>query len=195
MTTIQYTCFVKDTNVAEEIFDIVAYTKGACAIRQLYLIVGHKNFSEALKIYFEKYAWNNITHEEFLETFEIFLPKEFDYSISDWESDWLDSKGMSKISVEWDEGSRKKDSLIKLIQSSEEFPDASKKMFFKVAFLSDKMKILEIKEVITERDTTFITYDGSLEPKIVFLNYENEGYCNLEFDYFSLNYAILFFSL
>ncbi len=55
-------------------------------------------------------------------------------------------------------------------------------MFIEVALLSKKRKGLEIKDVLINREINFSPSDGTLEPKIILLNYEVKGYCRVEFD-------------
>lgn len=52
--------------MADSIFDGITYSKGAAVMKQLYFILGHELFGNALKMYFEKYSFSNATLFDFL---------------------------------------------------------------------------------------------------------------------------------
>ena len=57
---------IGDTQIAENAFDGISYSKGAATLRQLCSIITEENFSLALKNYFEKYKWGNATLENLI---------------------------------------------------------------------------------------------------------------------------------
>lgn len=48
---------VINTEVAENIFDGITYSKGASTMKQLMCIMGPSNFGEACGNYFKKFGW------------------------------------------------------------------------------------------------------------------------------------------
>lgn len=60
-TTHPIACVVENTSTADSIFDGITYSKGAAVLKQLYYLIGHQRFSDNLKVYFEKYSFNNAT--------------------------------------------------------------------------------------------------------------------------------------
>jgi hypothetical protein len=65
---------VRDTLVAWSDFDGIVYGKGAAVMKQLYYLIGHVNFSRALKEYFSRFSWSNATIDDLLEDIEPYLP-------------------------------------------------------------------------------------------------------------------------
>lgn len=66
-TTHPIACQIKNTGEADSIFDGITYQKGNSTMKQLYYMIGPQQFSDNLKIYFEKYKWGNATRSQFLE--------------------------------------------------------------------------------------------------------------------------------
>lgn len=48
---------VANTEEAESIFDGITYAKGAASLRQIMSLMGEDAFSDAMKVYFNKYAF------------------------------------------------------------------------------------------------------------------------------------------
>jgi len=101
MKTHPIRCQVSDTDEADEIFDDITYTKSVCSIIQLFNLVGKEIFCSAIKNYFERYSWKNVTYREFLGTFKEFISQKANLSIEDidnWEKDWFNQSAsqMSK---------------------------------------------------------------------------------------------------
>jgi aminopeptidase N len=65
------------------------YQKGAWALHVLRENVGHENFKKALKSYLEKYAFTNVTTDEFLSE----INKVSDYNTASFKKRWLESGG------------------------------------------------------------------------------------------------------
>jgi aminopeptidase N len=52
---------VEDTDRADGVFDGITYNKGGSVMRQLFSLIGREAFSEAMKIYFHRFAFGNAT--------------------------------------------------------------------------------------------------------------------------------------
>lgn len=61
---------VKNTSVAQSIFDGITYAKGAATLKQLLFLMGAQNFSAALKDYFTKFAYKNTVLDDFINSLQ-----------------------------------------------------------------------------------------------------------------------------
>jgi aminopeptidase N len=59
----------KDIGDAEANFDALTYFKGNATLKQLFFVIGRKNFSQAMQQYFEKLNFKNATLDDLLGTF------------------------------------------------------------------------------------------------------------------------------
>ena len=57
---------IKDTDEAETEFDEIVYEKGSSMVKQMYYYIGDEYFSKGLKLYFQKYKWDNTTFDDFI---------------------------------------------------------------------------------------------------------------------------------
>jgi len=183
---------VQNTEKASLVFDGITYIKGACSLIQLYKLIGHETFSKAMKAYFKTYEWKNATLEDFIKNFKQFVTDdnpESPFSLESWERDWLLKAGLTQIQVEWDPNNTSPNAKLVIRQTSclNDFP-ANKFIKAKIAFFDEKGQLLELKDTIINKETTEVEYDGSKKPKIVFPNYQDEGYVKVKIDEFSLKH-------
>ena len=55
------------TDSAEDLVNGITYGKGWGFLKQLYHLIGHKSFSQATQIYFERYQWRDAKLKDFLQ--------------------------------------------------------------------------------------------------------------------------------
>ena len=92
-------CDVPDTKRAESIFDGITYSKGAAVMKQLYYLVGDRQFRENIKNYFEEFKWGNASLEDLLRHLENGAE---DLDLKEWNRQWIETAGTNTIRVEWD---------------------------------------------------------------------------------------------
>ena len=94
---------VPTTDVANSIFDGITYSKGAAVLKQLYFVIGHSNFSNSVKSYFDKYQWSNATLENFIEELQRSVPIDNKDSIDifKWKIDHIETAGLNTVNVKW----------------------------------------------------------------------------------------------
>lgn len=61
---------VTNTEVAENIFDGITYSKGAATMKQLLSIMGADNFGAACGQYFKKFGWRNATLDDLIQSLQ-----------------------------------------------------------------------------------------------------------------------------
>ena len=59
---------IKSLAESEAIFNGISYGKGAAFLKQAVKVMGKDNFSEALKVYFKRYKWQNAEYSDFIST-------------------------------------------------------------------------------------------------------------------------------
>lgn len=82
-----------DTQEAISNLDYITYWKGASLLKNLAFIIGETAFSEGLQRYFKKYAWKNVTLQDFVDSMQSPL-------LQKWIEEWVDAKGLNNIECE-----------------------------------------------------------------------------------------------
>ena len=91
---------VPNTIVADLIFDMITYAKGASTMQQLLFLMGKKNFSAGLKDHFKRYGFKNATLEQFMaELQRHFESKEL--SLEEWKKYWLETSSFNILTPFW----------------------------------------------------------------------------------------------
>lgn len=83
---------VENTLVTETNFDSITYEKGSSIVKQLYYVVGHSKFGEALNKYFNQFKYKNTVYDDFIEKME-----EVCSGISLMANSWLKTTGLTSI--------------------------------------------------------------------------------------------------
>ena len=97
---------VQDTTVADSIFDGITYNKGAAVLKQLMFLVGDIGFSNALKKYLSRFAWDNATILDLLDDLVDSFPTDLlNITIDDWRKDWLETASLNILESHWDPNS------------------------------------------------------------------------------------------
>lgn len=106
---------VKNTVVAQSIFDGIIYGKGAAVMKQLYYLLGKDNFSAALKNYFSRLAWDNATIDDLMADMQSYFPSEV--PVTEWKTNWLEQPSLNTFESMWDADDMSTEATITLIQS------------------------------------------------------------------------------
>ena len=190
-TTHQIACPVCNTQVADNIFDGITYSKGAATMRQLTALAGEENFSKALSEYFQKHKWGNTDLKDLLDIFKKHLGSRScehkAYDISNWQESWLEKAGLNTVSAEWNQGG----SNVKLVQGAV-LPEHPTLRFHRidVAFYNNHGEVAFKKEaILNDSETTEITVEGLDDGIVAVLpNYNDLSFIKVIFDQASLNW-------
>lgn len=190
-TTHQIACEVCNTQVADNIFDGITYSKGAASMRQLTALVGEDNFSAALSEYFQNHKWGNTDLKDLLDVFQKYLGSRASehqaYNIANWQNKWLEKAGLNTVTVEWTAGN----STVKLHQAAV-LPEHPTLRFHRidVAFFDANGKVVINKEVIlNEAEVTEITVEGLGDNIVAALpNYNDYSFIKVVLDQKSQNW-------
>jgi aminopeptidase N len=90
---------IPDLEAAKLNFDGITYAKGAAVLKQLVAFVGERAFFEGARRYFRAHAFGNTTLVDLLDQ----LAASSGRDVRAWSAAWLETTGMSGISVERDE--------------------------------------------------------------------------------------------
>jgi len=108
VTTHQISGPVADTEVADNIFDGITYSKGASSLKHLVAIIGDEVFSNAMGEYFNNFKWRNSTLKDLLDIYQKHLASKIAehpiYDIAHWQKTWLEEPGMNHVNVSWTAG-------------------------------------------------------------------------------------------
>ncbi len=183
---------VKDTDVAETDFDMIVYEKGSSMVKQMYYYIGDEAFSKGLKNYFQKYKWGNTVFDNFIdEMINAAGDKLKDLKVLCHK--WLQLAGLNEIWVdmEADENTKKITKfIVKQKPCLESHPNLQNHMvdFLFIYDFNDTSKNKVFKRMfIEEKNETSFDFSNELQPKMVFLNYNDWGYMKLSFDRKSLD--------
>jgi len=184
---------VKNTEVAETIFDGITYSKGAGTLKQLLYLIGEDNFSNAMSSYFNQYQWSNTTLENFIgklqENYKPLNPA-YPSNLADWQKVWLEQAGMNEVIPLFDPSKNGPNEKLVIRQSAvlSQYPTLRPHKM-KIAFFDEHGKIYDSKDiVVSDKPETEIEYDGSKKPRAVLLNYQDEAFIKIQLDAHSLEF-------
>ena len=94
---------IRSTEEADGVFDGISYSKGAACMKQLVFVVGLENWSKAMKVYFERYAWKNAQLSDLINVYQEVLngEKGSPLDMLQWKQDWLETAGTNTVKAEW----------------------------------------------------------------------------------------------
>lgn len=173
---------VPDIETTESIFDGITYNKGASVLKQLYSLVGHDNFSKAMKSYFLKHQWKNTELKDLLSEFSVILDEKDKgcYNLDKFRQDWIETAGHNVLSCHWTESSLKmtisqRPHLIK-------YPTLRYHKI-KVGMYGDNGKLLRTLDVIVNNiEATYVDCGDMSQVKAVLLNYDDLDFVKIEID-------------
>lgn len=175
---------VESTDVAEGIFDGITYSKGAATLRQLYALISHEKFSNALKSYFGKYGFKNATLNDFLQEIKNVLTDQTGpFDMDNWRDSWLKTSGHNKLSVKWDPKVQG-DQVLTISQGPvlEQF-STLRYHKIKIAFFreSNGLSIVPAQVIISNKSETSFVFTNQ-NYKAVLLNFDDFAFARVEID-------------
>jgi aminopeptidase N len=189
---------VPDTSTAESIFDGITYSKGAATMRQLYAVIGRENFSKAMKVYFNKFAFSNATLDDLLNTMQEVISQDKnlgtteEYDLSKFKRDWIETAGMNEVKPVWSKDDKSKNAKLTLIQGHclPQYPTLRYHKM-QVGFYADDGTLIEAKEIfLKNQKETVIEYDGSKDVVAIIPNVGDYSFIKIILDEQSINWAM-----
>ncbi len=181
VTTHPITADVKDTDGATANFDGITYGKGASVLRQIDFRLGKNGFRDGVREYFNKYAFQNTSLAEFIDT----LAKSSGQDLGDVRQKWLVTAGVNRLQADFvcDKGDIKSLTLVQ--KSDDRFP-MLREHHTQVALLYNEDGKVVAKEVTPVVYKSAKTGVGSLAgkecPVAVYPNYGDYDYVHVELD-------------
>ena len=182
---------IKDTLDAETVFDTIVYEKGSSMVKQMYYYIGDENFSKGLSKYFNEFHWNNTEFDDFINKMIEVSGEKFQI-LKNLSHNWIQKAGLNEISLEMDidENSKKiKKFVVKQKPCLEQYPNMITHIvdfLFVYDFDDDKKNKVFKRKIIEPQNETVFDFSNELEPKIVFLNYNDYGYMKLDTSYMNM---------
>ena len=179
---------IKDTIEAETVFDTIVYEKGSSMVKQMYYYIGDENFSKGLSKYFSEFHWNNTEFDDFINIMVEVSGEKFK-DLKNLCHNWIQKAGLNEVSLDMkiDENSKKiKTFVVKQKPCLEQYPNMITHIvdfLFVYDFDDDNKNKVFKRQVIEPRNETVFDFSNELEPKIVFLNYNDYGYMKLDTSY------------
>lgn len=87
---------LKDTDAVRQHFDAITYNKGASVLRQLVAWVGEDAFRTGIRAYFDRFAFQNATLNDFLEALEASSGRD----LKAWSAEWLQTAGVNTLGID-----------------------------------------------------------------------------------------------
>ena len=182
---------IKDTLEAETVFDTIVYEKGSSMVKQMYYYIGDDNFSKGLAKYFNEFHWSNTEFEDFINKMVEASGEKFK-NLENLCYNWIQKAGLNEISleIEIDQNSKKiKKFIVKQKPCLEQFPNMITHIvdfLFVYDFDDDNKNKVFKRQIIEPKNETVFDFSNELEPKIVFLNYNDYGYMKLDLSYMNI---------
>ena len=177
---------VHNTHDAESIFDGITYSKGSAVLKQLIALIGEKNFSAAMKTYFNKYQFSNTILQNFMDCLqENYKPLDPSYpdSLDEWQKQWIQTAGLNELSAEWEPSNDSK-VAITLTQAPVLSQHSTLRVHkMKIAFFGDDAELLEARDfVVPAKKTVTLHYEGTKKLRAILLNYDDEAFIKIRID-------------
>lgn len=185
-TTHQIATCVHNTQVADNIFDGITYSKGAASLRQLEALVGRDKFAAAVSDYFQEHKFRNTELEDLLEAFQKHLGGRVSehkaYDLDNWKASWLEKAGLNTVQAEWAPGNN--EVVLKQGFALEAHPTLR---FHRIdiAFYNAEGKVVKVEEVILDdKAETKVTVESGIDDSIVAVlpNYNDFSFIKVVLD-------------
>lgn len=179
------TCVV-NTQVADNIFDGITYSKGAASLRQLVALVGEERFAAACSEYFQEHKFNNTDLVDLLDAFKNHLggraSEHKAYDLDNWQASWLETAGTNTVQAQWTPGS---DSLV--LKQGAALEDHATLRYHRidVALYNAAGEVVKVQEVILEaQEETVVQIDGGISDAVVAVlpNYNDYSFIKVVLD-------------
>jgi aminopeptidase N len=182
---------VVNTDAAESIFDGITYSKGAATLKQLMCLIGEENFGKAMASYFKKFEWSNTTLSDFIASLQNYYKPSFQGSpsdLNDWKAEWLQTAGLNECIPLFDPSDNSANAQLRIKQSPVLEAHATLRHHkMKIAFFDENAKVYDVKDIVLNNTAeTVIPYDGTKQPRAVFLNYQDEAFIKTGLDEHSI---------
>lgn len=186
---------VVNTEIAENIFDGITYSKGSSVVYQLINLVGEERFRAAMSNYFQSHKFWNTGLEDLLKEYQAEVEdlkeqhKAFD--IEQWKKDWLLAPGLNTVQAEWSSGQAGPQKLI--LRQGVCLRDFPTLRYHKInlSFFNSKGDEILVKELILEnQETTEVEVDLPEEFEAVLPNSKDFSFIKILFDKKSENYFL-----
>ena len=189
-TTHKIATSCKNTQIADNIFDGITYSKGAATMRQLVALVGEEKFSLGLEEYFNEFCFRNTELEDLLDIFQKHLGDRINehraYDINNWKESWLKKAGLNTVEAVWEVGAEN----LKLIQgvSLKEFPTLRFHRINIGLFDKDGKLIKKLETILEDQKETTVAVEGGIpaETVAVLPNYDDLSFIKVILDENSL---------
>lgn len=176
------------TDTAESLIDGVTYGKGSSLIKQLIFLIGWETFTNGLKIYFNKFKWQNTILPDFIGAIQQAVDESDSPNKQDvqrWSRDWIQTKGSNKISAQFkQENGKITEYAIK--QTPCKYADEIyRSQSFNIGFYNDQGKLVDKVENVTlnhEELTLIPSMVGKSVPSAFLLNSDDWGFGHFELD-------------
>ncbi|EGR28567.1 hypothetical protein IMG5_172390 [Ichthyophthirius multifiliis] len=184
---------LNNTDMAETVFDGITYAKGAAVIKQLFFLVSEKAFSEAMKSYFQKFAYKNSTLDDFINCLEeSFLKNNFNqsFSLKKWKVEWICKAGLNSVQGLID---LQNQNLIVEQKCTLEMHPTLRNHKIKAAFFNSQCQVIYVVDAFIQNQPHTIIKceflkDYGQQVKAVLLNYQDEAFVKIIFDENSLQF-------
>ena len=90
---------IADVAQAASIFDAITYPKGAAVLHQLMIYVGEDAFTQGMRGYFAKHAWENTTLQDLMDELAAASGRDLDR----WREGWLETAGTDRLTLAQDD--------------------------------------------------------------------------------------------
>lgn len=166
-------------------FDGITYGKGAASLKQLAYYIGPDNFKKGMQNYFKKFAYQNTTLEDFINTLNETSPLD----LKKWNPLWLQTTGVNTVEAEFQCQSGRLTQL-ELVQSSQGVNNPLRPHALQVALIKqskEKYVVERVHKVFLKGQRTPVsTAIGQPCPQAVYPNYNDHAYIKVKLDSKSL---------
>ena len=182
---------IEDTSEAEKEFDNILYKKGSSIIKQIFYYLGENNFSKGLTKYFNEFKYKNAEYKDFINKMIEISGDKFN-DLRELCYNWIQREGVNIISLDIEiEQTTKK--IVKFIVKQKPYLEQYPYMithFVDFLFIYDfydnsKNKVFKKVKIEPKNETVF-DFSKELEPKLIFLNYNDYGYMKLDISYMNM---------
>jgi len=177
---------VHNTHDAESIFDGITYAKGSAVLKQLIALIGEKNFSNAMKTYFNKYEFGNTILQNFMDCMqENYKPLSPAYpaSLDEWQKQWIQTAGLNELTPCWEPTDSNKVTItLKQTPVLPQHPTLRVHKM-KIAFYGDGAELLEARDfVVPASESVTLTFEGPKRLRGILLNHDDEAFIKIRID-------------
>lgn len=173
---------VKDTEVAENIFDGITYAKGGAFLKQFYKRISGEVFSKGLHIYFARHKFQNTKLDDFITAMQEACddtPTLKGFKVMEWAEVWLKTYGINTLEYTYETDPEGRITKFEIKQGFR--PNCEEKyreQVIDVAFLTGagNEKLVENVTVEAKEITLVPQIVGLQAPEAVILNGDDWGY-------------------